>query len=119
VVLAAAVAVVALLAGCTDDDDDASPRGEGDNTTTAPADGEPLRANFGDTLELNVTYRYPMDMHCGLDNLGEFNDTAWILVAAPGGNPEEGAGEEPPAHWPLGPEGVEGRIVLVGEDRIE
>lgn len=120
VVLTAFVVAAAVLVGCGDDDENASPTAEPDPpTTTAPRGGEPRRLDFGDTIQPNVTYSYPMDLHCGLDQLGEFNGTAWILTEAPGGNPEEGAGEARPEHWPIGPEGVEGQLVLVDDGRIE
>jgi hypothetical protein len=119
ILLATVAVAIVLFTSCTSDPDETAPPTATEPTTSLGSSDETPRVDFGGRLEPNVTYPYPMDLHCGLDQLGEFNGVAWILTEAPGGNPEQGAGQSPPAHWPLGPEGVDGRLTLVGQDRIE
>lgn len=70
-------------------------------------------------LELGVTYRFPLYIHCGMGYLGNFNGTHWYLSDAPQGEVETGAGETPDPDWPTAQQSILGRVTLVDDDTIE
>jgi hypothetical protein len=82
-------------------------------------DGPPI-VRSGATLEQGKRYAYPLYIHCGMDQLGEFNGAGWELVELPTGDrPETGGGVSPPDHWPVVQQSIIGFLALVTEDRIE
>ena len=85
-----------------------------------PSEPPPPTAEYGGDLALDVTYRYPLYIHCGMDYLGEFNDAYWYREAGSGGPvPETGAGEAPPDNWPVAQQTIFGEATLVEPDLIE
>lgn len=83
-----------------------------------PAPPDLATATYGDTIEVGVTYRYPLFIHCGMDHLGEFNDQQWYVEAA-GETPETGAGKMPDPSWPVAQQTIFGYVTLVDATTIE
>jgi hypothetical protein len=70
-------------------------------------------AEYGQDLVPGVRYRFPLDVHCGMDHVGEFNGTNWYL------QPARGLLQDPPAHWPIAQGTIFGYVTLVDGDTIE
>ena len=70
-------------------------------------------------LEVGVTYRYPLYIHCGMGYLANFNDTHWYLADAPEGETETGAGQAPDPEWPVAQESIFGFVTLIDDVTIE
>ena len=75
-------------------------------------------ARYDAELEVGVTYRYPLYIHCGMDFLGGMNDRYWYLLDAPEGTIETGAGQQPDPNWPVAHQTIFGFITLVDENTI-
>ena len=90
-----------------------------DTTSPPPPISEPL-AEFDSTLTVGTVYRLPLDLHCGMRNLGNFNGKFWTVdpASAPV-NPETGAGDDPPPDWPVAQQTLFGYITLVEPGTIE
>ncbi len=75
----------------------------------------------GAALEKGKVYDFPLlEVHCGLEYLGEFNGTAWGLASPPPGPaPETGKGDSIPIQWPSSGESVLGQVSLTASDRID
>lgn len=67
---------------------------------------------YGDELELGVEYGHLLFSHCGIDQLGEFNDRRWALIEQPSIEPSPGA-------WPAIGDSILGTLRLTEADRIE
>ena len=86
---------------------------------TLPPPREPL-AEYDTRLTVGTVYRRPLFLHCGIKYLGKFNGKAWALDSASAPiNPEIGAGETPPAEWPVAGQTLYGYITLVEPSTIE
>ena len=72
----------------------------------------------GETLPPDRRYGYPLYIHCGMEWLYQINGTAWRRTDN-GPDIETGAGNEPPADWPVSREAVFGFVTLVEDDVIE
>ena len=70
-------------------------------------------------LEPGVTYRYPLNTHCGMDLLGGFNEQWWYRVDPPGGAADTGSGRRLPDHWPTAGQSILGLITLTAGNTIE
>ncbi len=70
------------------------------------------------TLEVGMTYRYPLNIHCGMGFLGSFNDTSWYLVEPPRGD-ETGVGQTSDPNWPIAQETILGHVTLIDIATIE
>jgi hypothetical protein len=68
--------------------------------------------DWGDQLRPGVRYGYPLYVHCGIEQLGVFNEKAWILEREPAGAPS-------PETWPTQPDRVYGTLRLTDLNRIE
>jgi hypothetical protein len=80
---------------------------------------DPPLAHRGDQLAIGMTYRYPLYIHCGMGTLGEFNNRWWVLVEGSAEvNPEIGAGDQPPPHWPIAQQAIIGTITVIDNDTI-
>ena len=80
-------------------------------TTTAASEPNPMpMAQRGQTLDVAVTYRFPLGLHCGIGHLGEFNGQMWAID-----------GPEPPIadHWPVAGGVLYGFVTMVARDRVE
>lgn len=87
--------------------------------TGPPPVREPL-AHFDSTLTVGTVYRFPLSLHCGMGYLGNFNGKFWTVdPATTSFHPETGAGDEPPADWPVAQQTLFGYITLVEPGTIE
>lgn len=71
----------------------------------------------GETPRQGVRYAVPLYIHCGMDWL-YVGGTAWRRTDR-GAGVETGAGQQPPAHWPVAGQTIYGFATLVAPDRIE
>jgi hypothetical protein len=69
-------------------------------------------------LEEGMTYRYPKDTHCGIDELGIFNGQVWHAEGTSGEDPFTGE-VELPGDVADGGGSILGYLTLVDEDTIE
>jgi len=76
-------------------------------TTPPPA---PPIVEYGATLEVGTTYRYPLYTHCGLPFL-DFNEQTWRTDAQ--------LPHEIPPEWPVAQQSILGELTLVVAGRIE
>jgi hypothetical protein len=77
----------------------------------------PPLAEWEQDLEVGTVYRYPLYTHCGIGQLGVFDDRLWVQVDGP--DAHTGAGEEIPEGWPQAGGSIYGYLTLVDEDTIE
>lgn len=76
-------------------------------------------ATYETELELGVTYRYPLYIHCGMRVLGSFNEQFWYLDETDGPNPETGSTAPVPEEWPTAGQSILGHITLTSEKTID
>lgn len=86
--------------------------------TWEPPEIETPLVTYGGTIETGVTYRYPLYIHCGMDYLAELNGRFWYLNEADA-TPETGAGDSPPASWPVAQQTIFGYVTLTDDSTIE
>jgi hypothetical protein len=90
-----------------------------DAPVESPPDGSTLPVASEDvTLEVGETYRYPKDTHCGIDELGVFNEQVWHVEGVSGDGPYAGEADVS-ADWPQAGGSILGYLTLVDEDTIE
>jgi hypothetical protein len=69
-------------------------------------------------LEIGVTYRYPLYIHCGMSFLASFNNTHWHLESGPPAEVEEGQEVLNP-EWPIAQQTIFGFVTMVDSETVE
>ncbi|MFN7148857.1 MAG: exo-alpha-sialidase [Microthrixaceae bacterium] len=114
-----------VLLGTTDDtwaawfwstDNAAVPTIHPDDRNDEPAYSGPTLVQYRGTLEVGKRYAYPLNIHCGMDRLSEFNDRRWGIAAS---SPDGSVSGEATEDWPMAAETILGFLTLTEPGRIE